>query len=93
MLTVLFTADIPIDSSEFTVIVPVALLIASILSTLLLTSFEANIPTDCGLPLAIFISLLFCNVNFLGAPLTDSPYIPTFLITFVRFIIPSFKIE
>ena len=55
----LFTAEIPIDSSEFTVITPSELLITSILSTLLLLSFKANIPTDCELPLAIFISLLF----------------------------------
>ena len=90
-VTSLFPAKIPIEEASSPVIMPFAVLFTSKFPALP-ELFSAIIPTDDVLPELIFILLLFSKVSTPVAPASTSPYIPTFLVTELRFIIPSFKV-
>ena len=90
-VTLLSSAKIPIEETSFPVITPFAVLLTSKFAEFP-ELFLAIIPTDDVLPELIFISLSFSSVSSPVAPVATSPYIPTFLVTELRFIIPSFKV-
>ena len=90
-VTLLSSAKIPIEETSFPVITPFAVLLTSKFAEFP-ELFLAIIPTDDVLPKLIFIFLSFSSVSTPVAPVATSPYIPTFLVTELRFIIPSFKV-
>ena len=88
--TVLLEEEIPIESFESPLIIPLVVLCTESLSTS--ERFLANIPIEDVLPEAIFMALLFSSVSTCKAPASTSPYIPAFLVMVFNDIVPALDV-